>query len=92
MVTTAHVIHVDPDSELARVLAADAAVPLYRESGGARFRIVRAADDLWADYDPEGVLEGLRTAPGTLTEEEGEELKALIYRAREEGSRPVDRP
>lgn len=49
-------------------------------------------DELWADYDPEAVREALRAAAGTLTEEEGEFLKALIYEGREAGTRRSDRP
>ena len=84
-------IHLDPDSDLALALS-DAAELVYLESAGVRFRVVRADDDIWAGYDPDAVLAGLREAAGTLSLEEGEALKALIYRAREEGTRPPDRP
>jgi hypothetical protein len=91
MTSAALTIHVDPDSDLGHALA-DAEEPFYLESGGARFRVVPAEDDLWAGYDPDAVLAGLREAAGTLSLEEGEALKALIYRARKEGTRPHDRP
>jgi hypothetical protein len=38
------------------------------------------------------VLEGLREIAGTLSPEEGERRKELIYRGREEGTRPITRP
>ena len=92
MVTKTHTIHVDPDSELARALKEADAAPVVLESNGVHFRVTRSADDIWAGYDPERLLATVRAAAGTLTPEEGEELKELIYRGREEGSRPPDRP
>jgi hypothetical protein len=85
-------IHIDPESELARVLADAEETPVVLDSNGVRFRVIRAEGDLWADYDPEAVLEGLREIAGTLSPDEGERMKALIYRGREEGTRPITRP
>lgn len=92
MVAKTHTIHVDPDSELARALKGADTAPVVLESNGVQFQVMRSPHDIWADYDPERLLATVRAAAGTLTPEEGEELKALIYRAREEGSRPPDRP
>lgn len=91
MASAAQTIHVDPDSELGHALA-EGTEPVFLESAGARFRVVRTADDIWSGYDPERLLASVRAAAGTLTPEEGEELKELIYRGREEGMRPPDRP
>jgi hypothetical protein len=85
-------IHVDPESDLARALAEEETERIVLESDGIRFHVIRADDDIWAGYDPDAVLIGLQEAAGTLSLEEGEALKALIYRAREEGTRPPDRP
>ena len=85
-------IHIDPESELAQVLAAAEETPVVLDSNGVRFRVIRAEEDLWAGYDPEAVLEGLREIAGTLSADEGEHMKALIYRGREEGTRPITRP
>lgn len=85
-------IKIDPDSELGRALEDADEVPVVLERDGARFRVTRDPDDPWADYDPERVRAGLRAVAGTLTPEEGERLKELIYRGREEGTRPLDRP
>lgn len=85
-------IHVDPGSDLARALQNADATPVVLDSNGVRYRVRRDDDHLWADYDPERFRAGLRAVAGTLTPEEGERLKALIYQAREEGSRPPDRP
>jgi hypothetical protein len=85
-------ITVDPDSELGRALDDSDGAPVVLVRGSAHFRVVRAADDLWAGYDPEAVLAGLHAVAGTMSPEEGERIKQLIYRAREEGTRPLSRP
>lgn len=85
-------ITVDPESELGRALddSDGASVVLLRN--GARFRVIRDPDDPWANYDPEKVRAGLRKFAGMLTPEEGERIKEAIYRGREEGTRPLERP
>jgi hypothetical protein len=85
-------ITIDPDSELGRALDATDGPPVILERNGARFLVTRDPDDPWADYDPEAFRAGLRAVAGTLTPDEGEILKELIYRGREEGTRPIDRP
>lgn len=92
MADTVRTIQVPPDSDLARLLDEAQGTPLRLEKDGVTYRLSREDDDIWANYDPEAVHEALRTAAGTLTPEDGEELKVYIYRAREEGSRPADRP
>ena len=59
---------------------------------GARFRVTPDSEDPWANYDPEKVRAALRKFAGMLTPEEGERIKENIYRGREEGARPLDRP
>lgn len=85
-------IKIDPTSELGRALEHVDESRVVLDRDGARFRVIRADDDFWAGYDPERLRAELRAAAGTLTLEEGERLKALIYRGREEGTRPPDRP
>ena len=85
-------ITIDPESELGRALDETDERPVVLVRGGERFRVTRDPDDPWASYDPEAVLEGLREIAGTLTPAEGERIKALIYRGREEGTRPITRP
>jgi hypothetical protein len=85
-------IELNPESELARVLAAAGETTVVLISNGSRYLVSRADEDLWKDYDPERVRAALREAAGTLTQEEAEELKELVYRGREEGTRPLDRP
>jgi hypothetical protein len=85
-------ITIDPDSELGRALDDSDGAPVVLERNGARFLVTRDPDDPWADYDPEKLRAALRAVAGTLTPDEGERLKELIYRGREEGTRPIDRP
>jgi hypothetical protein len=85
-------ITIDPDSELGRALDQTAGEPIVLLRNGTRFRVTRDQDDPWANYDPEAVRAALRAVAGTLTPDEGERLKELIYRGREEGTRPLDRP
>lgn len=84
-------IHLDPESELARSLAAADDEPVLLESNGVRFRVIRIDDDPWAGYDPERVRAGLRKFAGMISPEEADRIKDLIYRGREEGNRPPDR-
>lgn len=85
-------ISIDPESELGRALDETGGESVVLLRGSARFRVMRDSEDPWATYDPESVLEGLRQIAGTLSPEEGERMKELIYRGREEGTRPIDRP
>lgn len=85
-------IAIDPDSELGRALEETTDEPVVLLRGSVRYRVTRDPDDPWATYDPEKVLEGLHEIAGTLSPAEGERMKALIYRGREEGTRPITRP
>lgn len=85
-------ITIDPDSELGRALDETDGSPVFLERNGARFRVTRDADDLWADYDPKKVRAGLHKFAGMISPEEADRIKESIYRGREEGTRPIDRP
>ncbi len=91
MAITHKTVRVTEQTDLPELLDDAAKEPVILERGGERFRLSRA-DDLFADYDPERVRDGLRRFAGTISPEEGERLKALVYRGREEGTRPPDRP
>src|SRR3954451_23996966 len=80
-------VHLDPDSELARALDAADDAPFLLVSNGVHFRVIRAADDLWANYDPEAVLVALRAVAGTMSAEEGERVKQRCHADRREASR-----
>jgi hypothetical protein len=85
-------IIVNPNSEVARLLDEAAERPLLLEKDGVRYRLNKEEEDIWAGYDPEAVRQAIRTMTGRLAVHEAEQLKAFIYRAREEGTRPLDRP
>jgi len=92
---TVKTIQVTAETDLPALLDDAAAGPLILERGGERFRLSRDegdAVDPWADYDPERVREGLRQVAGMITPEEAEAWKEAVYRAREDGTRPPDRP
>lgn len=96
MATTEQVITVAPDSELARLLDKAMVTPLVLERDGVRYRLSREeaaeTDALWAGYDPAAALAGIRAAAGSWSDIDAEKMKGFIYHAREEGSRPNDRP
>jgi hypothetical protein len=92
MAATTKTIRVLPDSELARLLEEAADGPLLLEKDGVRYRLDRDDGDVWAGYDPVAALEGIRAAGGSWRGVDAEALKAALYRAREEGTRPPDRP
>lgn len=48
--------------------------------------------DIWKDYDPKKVHEALDATAGTWSDIDADKLIADIYRWREEGTRPPNRP
>jgi hypothetical protein len=97
MAAEAKVVNVEPDSELAHLLDDADGRPIVLIKGRERFRVTReatgeTASDPWANYDPEKLMEGVRAAAGAWADVDTEALKKNIYRWREEGSRPSDRP
>lgn len=84
-------IHLADNSELARLLGQLDEALVRVEANGVVYRVTREPGP-WAAYDPDAVRAAIAASAGMLTPEEGEALKAYVYRAREEGSRPADRP
>ncbi len=77
-------------TEVARLLEEAAAAPLLLEKDGEIYRLNRAeAEDVWAEYDPEKVREALTKYAGSWKDIDTEAFKAFIYRAREEGTKPL---
>ena len=85
-------VEVAPGSELDRWLDEAERTPLRLVRNGVSFRLAREEEDPWAGYDPEVAIAGMRAVAGTWSVSDAETLKEYIYRAREEGSRPLDRP
>ncbi len=105
MIHTPKTIHVEPGSELDRLLHELDDAPVELEQHGVRYRLIRLAEtsidrplqladeqDIWAGYDPENVRASMHAAAGSWHDVDTEALKADLYRAREEGSRPPERP
>jgi hypothetical protein len=88
-------IWVKPGSELDHLLAEADETDLELNRGGIRYRINRIAaeqvTDLWVDYDPVAVVEGMRRAAGSWSDIDAEALKDELRRARKIGSRPLNR-
>jgi hypothetical protein len=97
MVAVKHTIHVEPGSEIAELLDKYGDEPLLLVKGSRRFRLAPETlnvkdEDIWADYDPERLKAAVRRLSGTLPDFDAEAFKEYVYRAREEGTRPIDRP
>lgn len=99
MVAEAKSIDIPADSETAKLLHEADETPVVFVVGSARYRVLReprpestAADDPWANYDPDRAIAGMLEAAGKWKDVNGEKLKADIRRWRAEGSRPFDRP
>lgn len=92
MASETRTISIDPESELGKALAGEADVVLER--GGIRYRVSRVsrAEEPWPGYDPETIRAGLCAIAGTITAEQAERMKALVYRGREDGTRSPHRP
>ena len=95
MVNVLKTIHVEPGSEVDRLLDEAAAGPIDIERDGERYRLNRVTGntegDLWDGYSAERAITNMRAAAGSWSDVDAEELKAYLYRAREEGTRPLGR-
>jgi hypothetical protein len=80
-------IIVEPDSELARLLDEAAEQPLLLEKDGVRYRLDKEEADIWAGYDPDAALEGIRAAAGSWKDIDAEAFKAYIRERRKASSR-----
>jgi len=84
-------IHIADNSELARLLEHVDTTPVRLEKNGVVYRVVRE-HDAWSGYDPAKVRAAVRAAAGSWADLDTDAMIADLYRAREEGSRPADRP
>lgn len=91
-------IKVTEKTKLSDVLSEAERAPIELERDGELYKLARVSltvaegDDPFAHYDPEAVRTGMRAAAGSWSDIDPEAFKAYIYRAREEGTRPSDRP
>jgi hypothetical protein len=89
--TEPQVIHIDPDSELGRALENDEQ-EVVLVSRNKTFTVSPGSNSSGSGFDPERFLRVLHSVAGIITPEEAERWKEDIYRAREQGSRPITRP
>jgi len=82
-------INIDEASELARLLSEADARPLRLTSGAASYRVFR--EDTLAKTDPAAFNATVDRLAGSWSAEDAEAAIAYIYKAREEGSRPLSR-
>ncbi|MGH2585782.1 MAG: hypothetical protein ACRDJE_12785 [Dehalococcoidia bacterium] len=93
MVGETKTVKVTPGSEVDRLLDEVDGTSLILERDGVRYRLTREPDeDIWEGYDPEAVRKALAETAGSWADLDTDKLIADIYRWREEGSRPADRP
>ena len=84
-------ITIDPESELGRALEVSQE-PVLLISGSDRFTVSREASQASGDHEVDTFRRALHKIAGMITPEEAERRKELIYRSREEGSRPTNWP
>jgi hypothetical protein len=86
-------IHIEQDSEIARFLDEVGEMPVLLEKNGKFYRLTEETkEDIWAGYDAEEAKAALKRVAGSWADVDVDKLIAEIYRAREEGSRPITRP
>jgi hypothetical protein len=85
-------ITLDPESELAGAMVEAEETPVRLDVRGVRYRVRREDAGPFADYDPEQVRRSLAQYAGSWRDVDAEALKAYLYRGREEGTRPFNRP
>jgi hypothetical protein len=82
-----------PGDRLRPELRATDEVPPRSEADGLHPRPdALDANDIWAGYDPQKVVEAIERSAGTWSDLDTDAMLERIYRARQEGSRPADRP
>lgn len=86
-------ISVPPDSELAHFLDKAGDTPLLLEKDGMLFRVTKEATvHEWEGYDPARVKAAILKTAGSWADIDTDAFMNQLYRAREDGSRPVTRP
>jgi hypothetical protein len=88
-------IRITEHTTLGEVLGEAATTPLLLEKNGDLYqldRVQKQPEDIFAGYDPQAARAGMQAAAGSWSDIDAETLKAYIYRAREEGTRPLNRP
>ncbi len=79
-------IHIEPESETAKLLEGIGSAPVTVESGGSRFRIEREETVTLENYDPAKALASLRRSAGVLAGIDIEAFKQAIREQRTQDS------
>lgn len=85
-------ITIDPDSELGRALDEAPEAPVVLEKNGVRYSVSRENSGARPDMSEEQYRTVLDETLGSWSDIDADTLIADIYRWREEGTRPADRP
>ena len=85
-------IIVDPESELGHLLDEATDAPLILEKNGVRYRLTPENAGSQSENDNETYQKVLDETIGSWSDIDADAMIAAIYRAREEGTRPIDRP
>lgn len=83
-------VTIDESSELARLLAEAASLPLRLQAGGAVYWVTR--EELATPAEGADFNAAMDRLVGTWTSEDADAAIDYIYQAREDGSRPPTRP
>ena len=75
-------IEVEPERELARLVARADVLPVVLEKEGVRYRLTREEPDPFADYDPVQVQASFRSLVGIFDGVDTEALKAELREQR----------
>lgn len=94
MAIETHTIIVTADTTIDDILAGADMSPLQIEHKGVVYVVQRAvaADDIWGNYDPQAVVDMLEDLKHNPIDIKIQQWIDDVYRSREEGSRPEDRP
>lgn len=94
MVAPSKLVKVTPESTADELLDDADREPVVVERNGVRYLVSRAKDDkdLWADVDADRSFQILDEVVGTWSAYDTEKIIANLYEAREQGTRPSDRP
>lgn len=90
------VIRIPKDSTLREILdkAEASGETILLDTGTARYVVTRETlrviegSDIWANYDPARAIAAIEAAAGSWSDVDVESVKAMLYQARDEGTRP----
>jgi hypothetical protein len=85
-------IKVSESTNLSDLLEKAGAEPVVLERNGVRYRLERDTEDIWAGFNPRKAKAALTKSIGTWSDIDADKVVADIYRWREEGTRPANRP